>query len=60
MFKVARTLPTKFKVNKENTKYAMRMASHRYLPDMGAGKKKLGFPVTQAPIDFSYTDDMEN
>ena len=45
VFKVARTLPTKFKVNKENTKYAMRMASHRYLPDMVAEKKKLGFPV---------------
>ncbi len=45
VFKVARTLPTKFKVNKENTKYAMRIASHRYLPDMVAEKKKLGFPV---------------
>lgn len=45
VFKVARTLPTKFKVNKQNTKYAMRIASHRYLPDMVAEKKKLGFPV---------------
>ena len=45
VFKVARTLPTKFKVNKENTKYAMRIAAHRYLPDMVAEKKKLGFPV---------------
>ena len=45
VFNVARTLPTKYKVNKENTKYAMRMAAHRYLPDMVAEKKKLGFPV---------------
>lgn len=45
VFNVARTLPVKYKVNKENTKYAMRMAAHRYLPDMVAEKKKLGFPV---------------
>lgn len=45
VFDVARTLPTKYKVTKENTKYAMRQAAHRYLPDMVAEKKKLGFPV---------------
>ena len=45
VFDVARRIPTKFKVNKHNTKYAMRMAAHRYLPDMVAEKKKLGFPV---------------
>ncbi len=45
VFDVARTIPTKFKVNEENTKYAMRQAAHRYLPDMVAEKKKLGFPV---------------
>lgn len=45
VFEVARRLPTKFKVTKQNTKYAMRMAAHRYLPDMVAEKKKLGFPV---------------
>ena len=45
VFEVARHIPTKYKVNKENTKYAMRMAAHRYLPDMVAEKKKLGFPV---------------
>lgn len=45
VFKVARTVPTKYKVNKQNTKYAMRMAAHKYLPDMVAEKKKLGFPV---------------
>jgi len=45
VFQVARTIPTRYKVTKENTKYAMRQAAHRYLPDMVAEKKKLGFPV---------------
>ena len=45
VFNVARTLPTKYKVNKSNTKYAMRKAANQYLPDMVAEKKKLGFPV---------------
>ena len=41
VFNVARTIPTKYKVNKSNTKYAMRQAAHRHLPDMVAEKKKL-------------------
>lgn len=45
VFEIARHIPTKYKVNKKNTKYAMRMAAHRHLPDMVAEKKKLGFPV---------------
>lgn len=45
VFDVARKVPTEYKVNKENTKFAMRQAAHRYLPDMVAEKKKLGFPV---------------
>ncbi len=45
VFDVARKIPTKFKVNKQNTKFAMRQAANRYLPDMVAEKKKLGFPV---------------
>ncbi len=45
VFDVARHIPTEYKVNQHNTKYAMRMAAHRYLPDMVAEKKKLGFPV---------------
>ncbi len=45
VFEVARHIPTKYKVNKQNTKYAMRMAAHRHLPDIVAEKKKLGFPV---------------
>lgn len=45
VFDVARKVPTEYKVTKENTKFAMRQAAHRYLPDMVAEKKKLGFPV---------------
>lgn len=45
VFELARTIPTKYKVTDKNTKVAMREAAHRYLPDMVAEKKKLGFPV---------------
>lgn len=45
VFEVARKVPLKYKVTNENTKFAMRQAAHRYLPDMVAEKKKLGFPV---------------
>lgn len=45
VFEVARHIPTKYKVNDKNTKFAMRQAAHKYLPDMVAEKKKLGFPV---------------
>ncbi len=45
VFEVARHIPTEYKVNQHNTKYAMRMAANRYLPDTVAEKKKLGFPV---------------
>ena len=45
IYKVARTLPLKYKVNSKNTKYALRLAARRSLPDAVANKKKLGFPV---------------
>ena len=45
VFEVASKVPTKFRVNKENTKYAMRLAAQRNLPSAVANKKKLGFPV---------------
>ena len=54
VFEVARHVPLKYKVTKENTKFAMRQAAHRYLPDMVAEKKKLGFPV---PIRIWLRDD---
>lgn len=45
VFKVASTLPTNLRVNKHNTKYAMRKAAQRHLPIETAEKEKLGFPV---------------
>ena len=45
VFKVASKLPTKLRVNWKNTKYAMRMAAMRHLPEATAQKEKLGFPV---------------
>ncbi len=45
VFKVAATLPTSLRVNKENTKYAMRKAAARHMPETTAEKEKLGFPV---------------
>ena len=45
VFKVASSLPTHLRCNKENTKYAMRKAAERHLPKETAEKEKLGFPV---------------
>lgn len=42
---VALKIPTKFRVHKENTKYAMRLAAKKSTPPQTANKKKLGFPV---------------
>ena len=45
VFKVASSLPSSLRVNKSNTKYAMRKAAARHLPEQTAEKEKLGFPV---------------
>lgn len=45
VMELAGRIPTKYRVNKENTKYAMRLAAKRNIPDKVANKKKLGFPV---------------
>lgn len=42
---LAGRIPLKYRVNDENTKYAMRKAALRRMPEKWAGKKKLGFPV---------------
>ena len=42
---VAQRIPTKYRVTKENTKYAMRLAALKATPPQTANKKKLGFPV---------------
>ena len=45
VFKVASSLPTSLRVNKHNTKYALRKAAARHMPETTAEKEKLGFPV---------------
>ena len=45
VFKVASSLPTDLRVNKHNTKYAMRKAAANHMPETTAEKEKLGFPV---------------
>lgn len=45
VFSVASTIPSRLRVNKQNTKYAMRQAALRHLPQATAEKEKLGFPV---------------
>ncbi len=42
---LAARIPTAYRVNAKNTKYAMRLAAHRHIPEKWAQKKKLGFPV---------------
>lgn len=45
VFNVAATIPTRLRVNKHNTKYALRKAALKRLPEETAEKEKLGFPV---------------
>ena len=45
VFEVAKTLPSKFKTPKENTKFAFRKAASKSLPGDAAQKPKLGFPI---------------
>lgn len=45
VFKIASKLPTKLRVCKKNTKYALRQAASKRLPIETAQKRKLGFPV---------------
>ncbi|KRL80435.1 asparagine synthase [Lactobacillus ultunensis DSM 16047] len=42
---LANTIPTKYLVNKYDTKYALRKAAEKVLPDEWAKRPKLGFPT---------------
>lgn len=58
VYKVASSLPFKYKVTKENTKVALRDAAKKSIPNESYKKKKLGFPV---PIrDWMREDDFYN
>ena len=54
VFNTASKIPTHYRTNKEDTKYAFRKAAKRWLPEQVANKKKLGFPV---PIRIWLRDD---
>ena len=45
VMELARHIPLRYRVNSENTKYALRQAALRRMPKQVADKKKLGFPV---------------
>lgn len=51
---LAGRIPLKYRVNNENTKYAMRQAAGRRMPEKWSTKKKLGFPV---PIRVWLTEE---
>lgn len=42
---LAEGIPTKYLLNAENSKYALREAANRHLPKEWADREKLGFPV---------------
>ncbi len=42
---LANSIPTKYLVNRHDTKYALRKASEKVLPDEWARRPKLGFPT---------------
>ncbi len=45
IFKLASTIPTKYKVSKQNTKLALRQAAHRDMNERSAERKKMAFPL---------------
>ena len=53
VMKVGESIPTKYKVNDENTKVALRYAAKEVLPEEWAKRQKKGFPV---PIRFWFKE----
>ncbi|AMW99938.1 asparagine synthase (glutamine-hydrolyzing) [Rummeliibacillus sp. G93] len=45
VMKVASKVPSRYRVNEQDTKFAFRKASERALPSEWANRKKIGFPV---------------
>lgn len=45
LFKQSLSIPSKYKVNDQTTKYALRKASERVIPENWAKRPKKGFPV---------------
>ena len=51
---LAQTIPTAYRINEKGTKYVLRKAANRTLPDEWATRPKKGFPV---PIRFWLKED---
>ncbi|KGR91102.1 asparagine synthase [Ureibacillus massiliensis 4400831 = CIP 108448 = CCUG 49529] len=45
VMELAKNIPSKYRVNEIDTKYALRLAANEELPEEWAKRKKLGFPV---------------
>ncbi len=45
VMKCAEEIPSRYKINGKNTKYVMRQAANKTIPDEWANRKKVGFPV---------------
>lgn len=45
VFEVARRIPVKHRIGGGTTKYAMRLAARRHMPERSTARPKLGFPV---------------
>jgi len=45
VMKMAEDIPSSYKITRENTKYVLRHAANRTLPDEWANREKKGFPV---------------
>lgn len=45
VMETAKKVPTRYRVNEIDTKYAFRLAARRALPEAWANRKKIGFPV---------------
>lgn len=54
VMKQAEEIPARFKITEKNTKYILREASHKTLPDEWANRTKKGFPV---PIRYWLRED---
>ncbi|MBE6538634.1 MAG: asparagine synthase (glutamine-hydrolyzing) [Ruminococcaceae bacterium] len=54
VMKQAEEIPSRFKINEKNTKFVLREASHKTLPDEWANRTKKGFPV---PIRYWLKED---
>lgn len=54
IMKQAQEIPSDYKINGKNTKYVMRRAANKTVPDNWANREKKGFPV---PIRFWLRED---